>query len=209
MSESSLSSNEETSGGTMKEETSIPSLQELVMTEVLKMAGSSTDGLLEACAIVAPSRWVIHEEDSTIREQRAVLLEKVESKWAMISSQYDSEELQDLFTNEELERLNGTVSETVEARRKAAIWRSGEPVQRRASVEQLSEEDLKNAAVGIHRYETLKEGLQWPEGVDPTKRETYLSEEEFITVFKGISKADFAKLSQYRKNQKKKDVLLF
>ena len=84
-----------------------------------------------------------------------------------------------------------------------------EPGRREVWVHIKLEEDLKNAAVGIHRYETLKEGLQWPEGVDPTKRETYLSEEEFITVFKGISKADFAKLSQYRKNQKKKDVSLF
>lgn len=191
-----------------KEPSIVPSLQELVMSEVLKMSASSVEGLLEACAILAPNRWVVHDEDSQV-QQRAVLLKKVESKWSMIRTQYDPEQLQDLFTEEEIEKLDEAVESMEEARRKTATWRSGDVVERRASVQQLSEEDKKNATIGIYRYESLKQGLKWPDGVDSTKRETYLSEDEFITVFKGVSKADFAKLPQYEKIRMKKDVSLF
>lgn len=49
---------------------------------------------------------------------------------------------------------------------------------------------------------------QFPKGVDPTKKEAYLTEEEFATVF-GMSSAAFTDLKQWKKNDLKKDKGLF
>lgn len=47
-----------------------------------------------------------------------------------------------------------------------------------------------------------------PPGVDVTKLETYLSDEEFIEVFK-MDRATFQKLPQFRQIELKKKVYLF
>ena len=49
---------------------------------------------------------------------------------------------------------------------------------------------------------------QFPKGVDPTKKEAYLTEEEFVTVF-GMGSAAFADLKQWKKNDLKKAKGLF
>lgn len=47
-----------------------------------------------------------------------------------------------------------------------------------------------------------------PEGVDPAKLETYLSDEEFKNVFK-MDKEQFAKLPGWKQTKSKKEVGLF
>eukprot|EP00753_Platysulcus_tardus_P014808 PLAT4544.1.p1 GENE.PLAT4544.1~~PLAT4544.1.p1 ORF type:complete len:858 (-),score=452.55 PLAT4544.1:277-2784(-) len=55
-------------------------------------------------------------------------------------------------------------------------------------------------------YEALKGPC--PPGVDPTCKEQYLSDAEFMTVF-GCSKAEFASLKKWKRNDKKKAAGLF
>jgi hypothetical protein len=58
-----------------------------------------------------------------------------------------------------------------------------------------------------HSYETLI-GSEVPEGVDPTKKEQYLSDAEFQEVFK-MSKVEFNALPQWKQNNHKKKVKLY
>lgn len=77
------------------------------------------------------------------------------------------------------------------------------------------------------KVETLKEGFNtltvgdghvfpyeiltkkpYPEGVDPSKREDYLGEGDFLKVF-GMTKADFTKQPTWKKNELKKKAKLF
>jgi len=53
------------------------------------------------------------------------------------------------------------------------------------------------ATGGPYSYEMLKTGKAWPDDVDPTKRESYLTDDEFKTVFK-MSKEDFYKKPTWR-----------
>jgi len=48
----------------------------------------------------------------------------------------------------------------------------------------------------------------FPKGVDPTKKEAYLSEEEFTVVF-GMGTAAFGELKQWKKNDLKRAKGLF
>jgi hypothetical protein len=62
------------------------------------------------------------------------------------------------------------------------------------------------AADGSFDYAALKAGI--PNGVDPSRKESYLNESEFQTVFK-MPKAEFEGLANWKKVQKKKEVGLF
>jgi len=57
-----------------------------------------------------------------------------------------------------------------------------------------------------HSYDDLKKGT--PEGVNPTKKEQYLSEGDFEKVF-GMSKAKFNDLKDWKKKDLKKQKGLF
>ena len=48
----------------------------------------------------------------------------------------------------------------------------------------------------------------YPAGVDPAKRESYLSDEEFESVLK-MSRADFDRLATWKKNKAKRNAGLF
>ena len=47
-----------------------------------------------------------------------------------------------------------------------------------------------------------------PEGVDSTRLETYLSDEDFFQLFK-MTQDEFAKLKKWNQDQLKKDVQLY
>jgi hypothetical protein len=61
---------------------------------------------------------------------------------------------------------------------------------------------------GCYPSSALLQGVAWPEGVEGSKREQYLSETEFYLVF-GIAKDDFNKLEKYIRVRMKKEKLLF
>ncbi|CAE7699545.1 Avil, partial [Symbiodinium microadriaticum] len=69
-----------------------------------------------------------------------------------------------------------------------------------------------NPSEGLERGEyplrALVQGVAWPEDVDPTKREEYLSAAEFEEVF-GMTKEEFRALPRYVRIRTKKEKLLF
>ena len=57
-------------------------------------------------------------------------------------------------------------------------------------------------------YALLRDKTKRPADVDPAKREAYLSDSEFLDLFK-LSKADFGKLPEWRKKALKTPLMLF
>lgn len=62
------------------------------------------------------------------------------------------------------------------------------------------------AAYGFRRLAGLGRG--WPKGVEPTRREEWLSASEFVAVF-GMTFEEFRALPRWRKAIMKREVLLF
>eukprot|EP00298_Acanthocystis_sp_HF-20_P005546 c15680_g1_i1.p1 GENE.c15680_g1_i1~~c15680_g1_i1.p1 ORF type:complete len:835 (-),score=375.35 c15680_g1_i1:37-2541(-) len=83
----------------------------------------------------------------------------------------------------------------------AAVASSSSP----AAVEQVAPVNYDDPATTSFTYEQL---LEKPATVDPTRREQYLNEADFLKVFK-ISKTEFNNQKQWKKDQLKKDKKLF
>lgn len=60
----------------------------------------------------------------------------------------------------------------------------------------------------FYSLESLQIGVQWPQHVNPTQREMYLSDEDFQSVF-GMSKNKFKSLPDYVRQREKKAVGLW
>lgn len=74
------------------------------------------------------------------------------------------------------------------------------------AVAQLKKDQYLDPDDNIFKYEQLKG--QFPNGVDPVRKEEYLSDEEFEKVF-GMSYDDYMKLGAFKRKQLKKKVGLF
>lgn len=61
---------------------------------------------------------------------------------------------------------------------------------------------------GEYPLRALLQGVEWPAGVDVSKREQYLSAEEFLSVFR-ITKEQFNALDKYKRMALKKEHKLF
>ena len=82
-------------------------------------------------------------------------------------------------------------------------YRNGEVVERETV--DLQGHDLES---GFYPIEALVEGVLWPQDVVTTKREEYLSPDDFQKVFK-MNKEAFAKLANHVKTRLKKEKKLF
>ena len=84
---------------------------------------------------------------------------------------------------------------------------SGHVIERRL-YRQTSDEERTTKQQGVYPYKALKEGMLWPNDVDPTRREQYLSDIEFENVF-NMTKTEFEGLNRYKRRQLKQSVKLF
>jgi hypothetical protein len=57
-------------------------------------------------------------------------------------------------------------------------------------------------------YEALKAGVKWPKNVDPTRREDWLSEQDFLRLFK-MTRTEFKSLNRFKCERIKKELLLW
>ena len=72
------------------------------------------------------------------------------------------------------------------------------------------QEGFKTLTVGdihMYPYENLTK-IPYPADVDPSKREEYLGDGDFMKVF-GMTKLEFVKLPTWKKNELKKKAKLF
>ena len=122
---------------------------------------------------------------------------------SMLLECYDNAELERCFGTDVILSLRKMNVESVDAKKKMANYRKGEVIER----EGIGYEE-HNSINGFYPIEALAKGVQWPKNVDPTKREEYLSPEDFVTVFK-MSKKTFTQLATYVKIRLKKENDLF
>jgi hypothetical protein len=78
----------------------------------------------------------------------------------------------------------------------------------KGSVIERKEMSVKADESGKFPLSCLVAGVKWPEGVDPTRREEFLCDTEFLAVFK-ISREQYSKLDKFKKIHLKKQVNLF
>jgi hypothetical protein len=57
-------------------------------------------------------------------------------------------------------------------------------------------------------YDALKAGVKWPKNVDPTRREDWLSDDDFKMLFK-MSRMEFKSLNKFKRERLKKELLLW
>lgn len=122
---------------------------------------------------------------------------------SMVLECYDSAELERCFGPDIILSLRKMNVESVDAKKKMANYRKGEVIER----EGIGYGE-HNSINGFYPVEALMKGVQWPKNVDPTKREEYLTPEEFVTVFK-MSKKTFSQLATYVKIRLKQENDLF
>ncbi len=79
-------------------------------------------------------------------------------------------------------------------------------MNRAATTEANNSQSYLNPADNSFSFEELK--AKFPAGVDPSKKEEYLSNSEFVTLF-GVDKATFAGQPKWKRDAKKKELGLF
>lgn len=77
-----------------------------------------------------------------------------------------------------------------------------------AVVEEKKEEESKWLDPKSNKFSYESLAHSFPEGVDPTRKEAYLSDEEFVKVF-GMTAHKFVELKKWRQNDLKKSKELF
>ena len=102
--------------------------------------------------------------------------------------------------------LNST-EEVRKAKKILNAYRSGSIKEREQ--DKLSEDELKLASRhNIYPYRVLQGGVKWPEGIEVTAREMYLSDAEFKEVM-GMSKEAYQAMAKHKRDRLKKERNLF
>jgi hypothetical protein len=76
------------------------------------------------------------------------------------------------------------------------------------TVRRISAGDIGFVDTATYSYEELKGKGNCPTGVDPSKKEEHLSDDEFMKLFK-MSKSDFAGMAKWKRDKAKKSLDLF
>ena len=124
------------------------------------------------------------------------------NRGSMLVESYDYDDLQRYFGADLTLSLIKLHEDRLTAEKKMAGYRSGQVIER-ASINYDGVEEK-----GFYPIEFLLEGVKWPEGLDPAKREEHLSQKDFMTVFK-MERENYMKLSTFMKIRLKKQHKLF
>jgi hypothetical protein len=172
----------------------VPSLKSLCLAALLR----DTRNSIEKCVVSYSRLAGIGEFESETQQ----MLERIRDHMAYLHERYDPEDLVKILGQEEFQRQQCRIKEMEAAKRNFTYMTHGSVLEREPVV------TVKLSQDGYYPYEVLVAGVKWPEGVDPTSRERYLSDDDFYTVFK-IPKVKFEALDKHKKLRLKKDVNLF
>ena len=145
----------------------------------------------------------------------------------LLLERYDHDSLRQQLGDDMLKALIATHTKRIMAEKRMAAYRTGRVVEPRAAtwhqIESLPAAKAHVAATSgpppadaSSRSETtvcyplasLLQGVAWPPGIDPAKRERYLTSADFMSVF-GMSRADFEALRPFVQMRLKKAHGLF
>lgn len=116
--------------------------------------------------------------------------------------------IKECIGNEFYEKCEDVLAERLRIKKTMVVSTSSGQIIERELYRQTSNETKTAEQHGIYPYEALKQGRLWPDHVDVTKREQYLSDTEFESIF-NMTKAAFEKLDKHKRKQLKQEVHLF
>ncbi|CAD7701852.1 unnamed protein product [Ostreobium quekettii] len=193
---------EEGASGLSREATSVPSLQECCMKTVNRCLNArSVLELLEFCQMTGG----MFAQGPELKNK---CMQFVTNTFESVRQIMGDEALRRILPEEVTARLEEAAKERAETIRKVRI--EGKVVEREALGEEPKEENLGPSVSGevAHRYDNLRAGVRWPSNVDPTRREEYLTEEEFKKVF-WCSYSEYQQYPQWKQLWLKKEKELF
>ena len=131
---------------------------------------------------------------------RGYAIKNLCERYPMLYDKYGVEEMKLIFSPEDFERFEQERLNSLEIKNRFAYLKGSiiEPVVK----------DVKPTEDGCYPIEALVQGAAWPADVDPTKRETYLSESDFAAVFK-MSRAEYLSKDKFVRLRLKKEHKLF
>jgi hypothetical protein len=121
-------------------------------------------------------------------------------RYVLLKERYTEEDLIAVFEHDGIEKLEEDLKERlkIESRFKDLAG---------LALDRIEVEHTKIDG-GYYPYSSLKQGVAWPDDVDVTRREDYLSPEEFRVVF-GLTKEDYLSKAKHVQLRMKKEKLLF
>lgn len=125
----------------------------------------------------------------------------IQDKFAFFLERYGESEMKKFLTAEDFAFMHKRHIDRLQI--EARLRHKGSVVER--EVVPFSDFDTEE---GYYPLKCLIQGVAWPEGVDPSKRELYLSPAEFEKTF-GMKKEEFQKLDKIMRVRIKKDKGLF
>lgn len=140
---------------------------------------------------------------------------KVRSFFPSLLSKFGQDYLEDILRKEDFDLFIADVHERENIEKRFSYLR-GRDVERCSVHEKVVDDDMTPTADSVtgeqaevvYPLNILLQGRAWPTGVDPTRRQDYLSDNDFVSVFK-ISKSQFSALDKYKRTALKKEVGLF
>eukprot|EP00388_Colpodella_angusta_P027818 GDKK01010569.1.p1 GENE.GDKK01010569.1~~GDKK01010569.1.p1 ORF type:complete len:172 (-),score=6.01 GDKK01010569.1:85-600(-) len=131
---------------------------------------------------------------------RGYAIRNLSERYPMLYDRYGEEEMRLIFSPEDFERFEKERLSSLEIKNRFAYLKGSilEPIAK----------DVKATEEGFYPLEVLVQGAAWPTNIDPTKRETYLSENDFHAVFK-MSKSEYLSKDRHVRLRLKKEYKLF
>ena len=151
-------------------------------------------------------------ENSGIKNSFEKVKRMVRDRFPTLYNKYGKENITEILGIEFFNELERIMLYADVEKRRIASYRSGsivEPIK----IENLKETDSNciidnNNGNNYYPLKFLLQGVEWPQDVDVSKREQYLTPDEFQMTFR-MSKEEFLLLSKYDRLRLKKEKLLF
>lgn len=176
----------------------IPTLSSLCVDAIIKNKKyKTTMGCLELYSIL--SNHFINPKFEKIRLHCVNIVRDV---YPMLLSKYGYEELSKVIEREDLEKFQKQYDEEMYIKHRFEALK-GTIIEPTAYT--VTDDNVKS---GYYPLAALIQGAAWPAGVDPIRREDYLSPEDFQSVFH-MSKGDFRALDKHWRIRLKKEHHLF
>jgi hypothetical protein len=191
--------------------TAILSLQELCVSKILHNPSIETLLTLQHVVQVVPpssdddadsSMHPLFESGAIGPEHRTAILRLMKERFALLIDKVDDLESHlgsTLFNQLKLEHEE-KITENSKFRSNTSSGSVVEPKQTDHSLLDLT--DWVSSESLSLPLSALVKGQAYPKGMVIAKREQYLSDSEFVTVF-GMTKVEFAKLDKYKKKERK------
>ena len=194
----------------MEDHCSLPALRTLCLKRLLSTKFIPNQTLLAVLSVVPldpavdPAPLAVSQDE--FNQLRYRLLTCARERFPMLLERVDggADAMKKLLGERVFSMLLGELKATEKAKGHLTNMRSGSVLKPTKVVLQRGDSDGGQ----YYPFEALVAGADWPEGVDPTKRESYLRDSDFTEVF-GFSRAEFVQMDRHKQLFHKKRVRLF